>query len=818
MKKRSMMRFIAMILSLTGGCQWAVTVCAHEFEVDGLYYNKVAPPEEITNARKCVELTYNDSKHANGEGSYSGAVVIPESITYNEENYLVVGIGAEAFRFSQNITGIEYPGAIYYIGESAFEGCKNVFLEPIQLFELDSVAYTSMPSTVRRVGDRAFAQSGLTSIYANKSGSRDAIPTLYGYGAFEGCENLKLASIHSHSIPKECFMNCVNLESITMAEVSYIDMKAFSGCSSLKNISWGNDLEIISERAFENCTGMESLWLHCNLRFIKSYAFAGCKGLNHVNFSGYSDNGQLAWSDLAISEPNTIFDDCPNIEEVNFGRRVVLNDYTGTTLCDPFIGLSLKSVRFSDFCLESAFNGTNYPELKSISLHTAIPPIIAGVADNQFNTVRLYTSYDVSDSPFWSKFKLTGTTEASDVIIYEHNNVFYAYLDWGTVIVRNPYGKPYSGSIVIEEFTADDKTLTPTVIGEMAFYDCKDLHDVKLPPTIYQIDEAAFGYSGIKKIDLSNVYDISQFAFVGCEELEEVTLSSYLYQIYPSTFNGCIKLSKVNGLESVEEIEEEAFYECKALKSIDLSAYSIGRNAFAHAGLENVNFTCSEVNLQEGAFYNNKLENIVLPNCDIECVDYVMPPFGHNPLKSIIVNNLSTDIPLFAYTSDGSDMDIDILTVKGWISIRKETPKYPWFSNNKWLTCGQIGKIKLDLSNNYTSEEWLDESWGNNIGEIESCMAEPPLIGIFTDEQYKTIHVTVPVGSLSKYKAAPSWKEFLNITETSAAGLEETFADDTLVDIYNMQGILVKKQVRKDYVDNLPAGIYIVGGKKMIKH
>ncbi len=58
----------------------------------------------------------------------------------------------------------------------------------------------------------------------------------------------------------------------------------------------------------------------------------------------------------------------------------------------------------------------------------------------------------------------------------------------------------------------------------------------------------------------------------------------------------------------------------------------------------------------------------------------------------------------------------------------------------------------------------------------------------------------------------------VNITQAdSTSGLEEVFADGKPVDIYNLNGVLIKKNANADAFRSLPTGTYIVGGTKMFK-
>ena len=72
----------------------SIGVCAYDFEVDGIYYN-------ITDRiYKTVEVTDNY------DNEYTGSIVIPENVTYNNTTYNVTSIGNYAFRDCNALTEV----------------------------------------------------------------------------------------------------------------------------------------------------------------------------------------------------------------------------------------------------------------------------------------------------------------------------------------------------------------------------------------------------------------------------------------------------------------------------------------------------------------------------------------------------------------------------------------------------------------------------------------------------------------------------------------------------------------------------------------
>ena len=744
------------IVALTAlGALSSTGINAYDFEAGGLYYN-------ITD-EKHVELTYNNEKHDAGVGSYSGTVEIPEFVTNGNDGkeYLVIGIGNEAFRFSNDLESISYP-LIEYIGASAFEGCAKVPLAPIYFADTDEPLYCRLPHGVKWVYDRAFANSGLEEVYCSDA---------YFYPeAFKDCKKLKKAIMEVPRIPDECFAGCTALEEVQTGEMTTdICTRAFAGCTSLRSNFYLYGLECIGSYAFDGCTALESIFIPASVISIDPYAFNGCTGLTSVILSGvqvmaYGDY-KLACANLRVGTDSNIFNGCNSITDATIGRRVV-SDYEGTALIDPFRGLPLTSIRFEDFALETAFNGADYPALESISSATMIPPKVAGFTQQQYNNVNLYhlnaASSAYYNDPIWGKFTKGGSTNATGVLVVEHDGLYYATPDWSheATVVRNPYGIEYKGAFTVSDFELDEITRTPTVIGECAFKDNKEVTEIVLPSSISTIKGSAFCCTGIKSINISGCEHLEQSAFYGCDQLEEVILSDNLEIIPAYAFSGCSKLARINlPQQPYLIIEKNAFDGCKSLP-----------RSLEFPGVECLAFNAN-------IFSNCSITDLTLPRLALFEDNYATHeslPFMGNPLKNVTVSKLTTVTPLLSNFSTTGHKDVETLTVKGDITTYS-TDGYTW-ENTCWLTDGKINRLILDLSEAYDgSAGWLNESWNVNI--IESRQQTPPTIGNFSEAQYQTIKVYVPTDALDAYKTAPVWKEFVNIEGVDFGGLSDVKAD-----------------------------------------
>ena len=86
-------------------------VASSQTAISGIYYNLNSWSDV-----KTAEVTSNPDK-------YSGDIVIPSTVTYNDVTYSVTSIDVRAFQECGGLTSVVIPESVTYIGESAFSGC-----------------------------------------------------------------------------------------------------------------------------------------------------------------------------------------------------------------------------------------------------------------------------------------------------------------------------------------------------------------------------------------------------------------------------------------------------------------------------------------------------------------------------------------------------------------------------------------------------------------------------------------------------------------------------------------------------------------------
>ena len=346
------------------------TASAHDFEVDGIYYN--------INGNE-AEVTYRGTEFYDFD-EYSGNVIIPSSVYYNGYSYSVTSIGSHAF-FSCSLTSVEIPNSVTSIGdnafrcsgltsidipnsvtsigESAFSDCgglisitipnsitsigNGTFLYCVGLVSIDIpnsvtsigdyafggcflLTNVNIPNSVTSIGDEAFSGcTELTSIDIPNS------VTTIGDCAFSGCSSLATISVASDNPKYDSRNNCnAIIETATNTliagcknttipnSVTSIGGKAFSGYSSLTNINIPNSVTVIGELAFDGCSGLTAINIPNSVIFIGEYAFYECTRLT------------------SISIPNSV----TSIGNEAFGRCIGLTDVysyiTDLTIVDTY--------------------------------------------------------------------------------------------------------------------------------------------------------------------------------------------------------------------------------------------------------------------------------------------------------------------------------------------------------------------------------------------------------------------------------------------------------------------------------------------------
>ncbi|MBO7458499.1 MAG: leucine-rich repeat domain-containing protein [Paludibacteraceae bacterium] len=355
MKTKIFTLFLALVAS-------AGTILASNTQVDGIWY-------DFDSSTKTASVTYRGSKPSTYSNEYSGAVVIPASITYNSETYNVTSVGENAFYECRDLTSVTIPNSVTSIGENAFAYCYGMTSVTIgnsvtsignsAFYSCASLTSIEIPNSVTSIGDHAFYGCrsltsviiGVTSIgdYAFKDCTGLTSLTLensvesIGKQAFENDSSLVSVTIPNSvtSIGDWAFCYCYGLTSVIIGAKN-TGRLTFSGCSGLTSVTIENSVECIGVSAFASCTGLTSIEIPNSVTSIGEEAFWGCTGLTSIEIPN-----------SVTSIGGHAFYHCRSLTSVTIGNSVTsIGEYAFygcNSLTSVAIGNSVESIEKGAF-------------------------------------------------------------------------------------------------------------------------------------------------------------------------------------------------------------------------------------------------------------------------------------------------------------------------------------------------------------------------------------------------------------------------------------------------------------------------------------
>lgn len=539
-------------------------------DIDGLRYYI-----DTEGAQAHVEhsdYTLNDWNHQYVPSKYSGDVVIPASVTYGGNTYVVTRICDSAFSGCTGLTSVEIPSTVTSIAPRAFYECCNI-------------TTITLPNSITEIGSSAFGYcSALTSLAIP-----DNVKNIYS-NVFSGCHSLASIQLPSQleTIENYAFQGCIDLGSITIPNsVKQIYKDAFRGCvfckdSLINNSSltysanWGatfcdeqtsDGLLMIGDTIVGCRTWATSVTIPNNVKNIPSRFLSGYPNLTSVYIGkGVISLGESAFrgcsklSSIQVDVENTTYDSRDNC-------NAIIEKATNTLI----VGCRKSTipngvVSIGNYAFSSCFN------LASITL----PNTVENVGDYAFEDC-----YNLSTVAIGRGLKSVGR----DAFLYCSNlsKVIVPDIElWYDISFSNPNANPliYAHYLWSDEFTKITEITIPnslTSIGDYIFNGCYALTDVSIPNSVTSIGKGAFrGCQYLSSIAIPNsITSIGESVFSSCYGLTSITIPNSITSIGAYAFSSCDGLTSITIPNSVTSIEKGAFANCNNLVSVTLNSDSV---------------------------------------------------------------------------------------------------------------------------------------------------------------------------------------------------------------------------------------------------
>ena len=599
----------------------------HDFEVDGIYYRYSEDGQSVSVTYRCQSVNWRFANLFSYGTGYSGDVVVPEQVTWQDVTYPVKAVDQYAFVKCDGMTSLQLPSTIESIGPSAF--ANNWGLKEL-----------TIPDAVTSIGDGAF--SGCKNL--KEIVIPDGVQTI-GTSMFASCETLVSVTMPSGttSIGDKAFDHCCLLETVGFSGqpvetgrlaipdgVTYIGDNAFAYNRKLKSVVIPESVRRIGSSAFSPSTITRADIL-CNLAeieysggylnflnigkdifswnnysnereltlYLPDYysALSLClnNSLNSDGGYGYTNGIHLYASGSLITDfpipenfldiPDNSFDGIVDMRSVTLPSNLQVIGSCAFLNCKALETVNATNADALTTIKDQAFRGCS--NLREFYIGKNIKTI----GDAAFMDCDNLTKVDIGDLANWCGVDFQGGFTYTSKVT--SNPLCYAagiYLNGKELNqlsiptgVQTIKKYAFTGAHHFDKLTIPN---TVTTIEESAFAYCADLETVvfRKGTSLSTLGDAVFqGCTGLKNITLpTTITSFGNSMFRGCRALEAMTLPDVFTTIPTSTFYDCTSLASIAFSDQLTTIKGYAFYNCKALPRIDIpsTVNFIGTDAF----------------------------------------------------------------------------------------------------------------------------------------------------------------------------------------------------------------------------------------------
>ena len=634
-------------------------VSAHDFEVDGIYYNYLDGNE--------VEVTYRGLYSNSYHDEYLDSITLFETVTFNDTIYNVTSIGDSAFAYCSSLTSVVICNSITNIGMYAFDSCYNITSITIgnavrqirqgTFKNCSSLNSITIPNSVTYIGNNAFFQCKYLSSITIGNGV-----TIIGSGAFRGCWLLTSITIPESvtSIGSYAFYDCQGLSSVTLGNsVTSIGDSAFYFCYRLTSVVIPNSLTNLGESAFYQCWSLASVTIGNGLKKIRANTFYECSSLTSV----------VIGSSVTSVEGNA-FDRCISLISATINSNALVN--SGASDLDNIfprvkhyvIGDSVTSIgdsAFSSGSLTSITIGNSVTRIGEYAFFSckglvsiSLPESVTHIGKSAFSGCKSLTSVTIPNSvtniglsAFYNCSNLQSLTIGAGVTYIGENQSIPTKVIWLPNTPPSGYrnllgiinyvpNQQYSGWDYIypylsSMFEVNGVKYIPTSPSERTcdiidcVYDSTNVQITLDSTVVFQGIElitkelmpyAFYSNKYIKEVSVANSGNIESFAFASCEHIETLVVSNS-GDVGASTFSDCINLTSAT-IFNEGNLESNAFKGCSSLATVELGNRIgvLGDNVFEQCStLQDIDIPNSITSIGGRCFYDcSRIKKIIIGN------------------------------------------------------------------------------------------------------------------------------------------------------------------------------------------------------------
>lgn len=494
-------------------------------------------------------------------GTYSGDIVIPETVPYNGKDYTVVSAVATAFKGNEAITSIQLPNTVNKFIKGQFSKCTNlkkaniptaITAFPGNVFEYcSSLEEITIPDNITVINGSQFnGCTGLKKIILegtteleidNASGLQAKYTAGSGDAAIDYISTLEEVVVNrpmkSVQPAKNPWRGNTSIKKVTFGgNCTAVFSNMFENCSSLTEINIPETVTSIAANAFAG-TGIASLDLHGGIATISSSAFQNCKSLTTVKINeGTTFIDALAFNGSPVSSlslPASL----TTIGKQAFNNCALTGD----------IVLPAAVARINDL----AFSGN-----KAMAT-IALPASLANLGEGVFQGCTGLTAITVDAANTAYKVKETGVVTTID----------------GATALAYPVAST-NAAVVDAEITK---------IGAYTFQNATNLATITLENCV-DFGDYSLANTGVETLAVKGTVG----RYVAANNAKLKSLSIDCKEIPVGIAQNCVALESFASAQDVLVVKQDAFAGATSLKEINLGGLLciLEAGAFSNCGVE----------------------------------------------------------------------------------------------------------------------------------------------------------------------------------------------------------------------------------------